>query len=74
MPSELKFQLCPETGICSIFNGEAGKIDLMPFEVDALRGANGDQALIKSVVAECDANFAEQLTPADLARIGERFH
>ena len=67
--TELKVELCPETGICSILRETVGKADLMPDEVEQIREAGNDLAKIRSIVAAGDAAFAVSLTDADLRRI-----
>ena len=61
----LNVELCPETGICSVIKG-CGKADLMPDEVQAVRGAGGDLARIRAILAEADAGFAASMTDAEL--------
>ena len=67
--SDVRIELCPETGICSIVKDDASKVDLMPEEVAAIRNAGGDVAAIKAVVAECDASFAEALADNEMSAI-----
>ena len=67
--SELKVELCPETGICSIIRESAGKADLMPDEVIALREAANDPARIRAILAESDSGFAAALSDQELRRI-----
>ncbi|MHB9131949.1 MAG: hypothetical protein ACYDBB_12815 [Armatimonadota bacterium] len=70
MSSDLQFEVCPETGICSIYRGEA-KIDLMPDEVAAISDAAGDADAVKAVLAESDGGFTAALTADELAQIGK---
>lgn len=70
MSQNLLFERCPETGICSIFHGDA-KIDLMPDEVMDIADANGDADKIRAVIAESDNDFAGALTPEELGIIGQ---
>jgi len=65
----LTIELCPETGICSLVRADGSKADLMPDEVDALRGANADAKKLREVVAGSDASFATALSEADLKQI-----
>jgi len=67
--SDLKIELCPETGICSIIKRDGKKVDLMPDEVGQLRDAAGAGATIKQVLAEVDADFAAGLDPAEIAQV-----
>lgn len=67
--SEVQVELCPETGICSILKDGAGKVDLMPDEVAALRDAHGDAEVIKSRIGEVDSSFSVQLSVTDVASI-----
>lgn len=71
MSSTVTFQRCPETGICSIYHGDA-KVDLLPDEVAAIGEAAGNPDAIKAVLAESDSGFAAALSPDDLAHIGTR--
>ncbi|HEY3376390.1 MAG TPA: hypothetical protein VGL77_02760 [Armatimonadota bacterium] len=71
MTEKLAFELCPETGICSIVRSDKGKIDLMPDEVVAIREAAGDAAQVQAVLAESDRDFAARLSPEELAQIGK---
>lgn len=59
---------CPETGICSVVKGDAGKVDLMPDEAVALREADSI-ADVRQVLAAADSTFAESLSDADLETI-----
>ena len=70
MSNELTFERCPETGICSIFRGEA-KIDLMPDEVMDIADAQGDADAIRRVIEESDKAFAATLTSYELGVIGQ---
>ena len=62
---KITVELCPETGIWS-------KADLMPDEVDALRGAGQDASQLRAVVAGSDAGFAAALNEAELKQIAAR--
>jgi hypothetical protein len=68
--SDLKIELCPETGICSIIKADGKKIDLMPDEVSQLRDASGAPEQIKQVLAEVDPSFADALDSAELDQVG----
>jgi len=63
--SPLNVELCPETGICSVIKC-CGKADLMPDEVEAVRGAGGDLARVRAILAESDAEFAASMTDEEL--------
>jgi len=65
-------EICPETGICSIIHGDKGKIDLMPDEVDDIRGADGNVEKIAAVLTESDAGFVSGLTTEDMTYIAYR--
>ena len=67
--NKLQVEVCPETGMCSIVRENAGKADLMPDEVAALRDAGDDLAKIRAIVAAGDAGFAASLTDQELRRI-----
>ena len=67
--SELKIELCPETGICSLIKPGEGKADLLPFEVAAINAAAGDQEKIKAIIAESNSDFAEKLNAAELSQV-----
>ena len=71
MSTTLSFERCPETGICSIFRGDAEKIDLMPDEVEAIRDAAGNPEVIREIITECDKDFALVLTPHELREIAQ---
>jgi len=67
--ADVKIELCPETGICSIVRDGMNKVDLMPDEVAAIRDAGGDAAAIKAVVSECDAAFGSALDQTEIEAI-----
>jgi hypothetical protein len=67
--ADLHFEVCPETGICTILR-EGAKIDLMPDEVEAIRDAGGNAELVKAVLQESDRSFTAALTADELAKIG----
>lgn len=65
-------ELCPETGICSLFRKNGDKTDLMPDEVETLRRAAGDAAALRRALAEADEPFAKSLSPEELASLARR--
>ncbi len=67
----LSVEICPETGICSVFRDDGKKIDLMPDEVDAIREAPGNLERIRTVLADCDAGFTAALNADALAQLGQ---
>jgi len=67
--TELTVELCPETGICSIIKGDGRKVDLMPDEVEAIRGADRDVVAVRAVIAGCDADFASALDIRELRQV-----
>ena len=69
---KITVELCPETGICSLIRADGSKADLMPDEVDALRGAGQDASQLRAVVAGSDAGFAAALNEAELKQIAAR--
>ncbi len=70
--SKLTVELGPETGICSILKEGAGKVDLVPDEVAAIREAAGDAEKIRAVLAEAESDFAAALASEDLGEIGSK--
>lgn len=70
MAGELKIELCPETGICSIVRPDSTKVDLMPDEVAAIRESSEGIEGIRRVIGDCDDGFASRLGAAELAQIG----
>lgn len=66
---KLTIELCPETGICSIIKDNGTKIDLMPDEVEAIRAAGTNADQVRSVIANCDADFANALDPQALKQV-----
>jgi hypothetical protein len=66
---DLKIEVCPETGICSIVRSGTDKMDLMPNEVAAIRDAGAEANDIRAVLAEANASFAESLSEAELQNI-----
>ena len=69
--AKLDVQMCPETGICSIMNGEGAKIDMISTEVDELRSAAGDPQQLKKLLAQVDASFSEALTEDELDQLSQ---
>lgn len=69
--SQLKVELCPETGICSIFKDGGGKVDLLPHEVRFIREAKGDSQKIKTVIAECNQAFADNLDSEEIGELAD---
>lgn len=67
--SDLNVQLCPETGICSIIKEDGSKVDLMPFEVDELKGALDDGDAVKATISNASADFAEALSAEEIAQL-----
>jgi len=66
---KLTIELCPETGICSIIKHNGDKVDLMPDEVEAIRAAGANEAQVRDVLANCDADFAKSLDPQALKQV-----
>ncbi len=66
---KLTIELCPETGICSIIKDNGTKVDLMPDEVEAIRAAGSNADEIRSVIANCDADFANALDAKALKQV-----
>lgn len=66
---KLTIELCPETGICSLVKDNGTKVDLMPDEVEAIRAAGADASQIRSVIANCDADFAKALDVQALKQV-----
>jgi hypothetical protein len=69
--AKLDIQKCPETGICSIMNGEGAKIDMISTEVDELRAVAGDPQQLKKLLAQVDASFSEALTEDELDQLSQ---
>lgn len=67
--AELTYEVCPETGICSISRGGNDKTDLMPDEVAELREVADDPEKVREIIAESDSDFAAALTVEELANI-----
>ncbi|MEI8122863.1 MAG: hypothetical protein WCI20_12500 [bacterium] len=67
--NKLTIELCPETGICSIIKDNGAKVDLMPDEVEAIRAAGSNAEEIRSVIANCDADFANTLDTQALKQV-----
>ena len=69
--SEAKVELCPETGICSIIKG-GNKVDLMPDEVETVRGSGDKGEALKSAIAVWNESLAAELDHADVEAISAR--
>ena len=67
--SKLVVEVCPESGMCSIVRNSAGKADLMPDEVAALREAGKDVEKIRTIIAASDTAFAASLSEKELRDI-----
>ncbi len=67
--SDVKVELCPQTGICSLFKAEFGKVDLMPGEVAELRQAGANPQKVRSILEEVGSSFAADLSDDDLLSI-----
>jgi len=70
--SDLKIELCPETGICSIIKADGTKIDLMPDEVTQVKEAAGNAEAIRQALGQIDASFAAQLAAENVDQIAKR--
>jgi hypothetical protein len=68
----INVELCPETGICSLYRKNGAKTDLMPDEVEALRQAAGDAGALRRALAEVDETFAKSLSSEELASLAQR--
>ncbi len=67
----LKVELCPETGICSIVKGDGSKIDLMPDEVGDIRKIKTDPKALQKALGEVDSSFAQSLDAKELAQLSK---
>lgn len=70
--AKLTIELCPETGICSIIKDNGTKVDLMPDEVEAIRVAGSNAEEIRSVIANCDTDFAQALDAQALKQVSQK--
>ena len=70
--AKLTIELCPETGICSIIKDNGTKVDLMPDEVEAIRVAGSNAEEIRSVIANCDTDFAQALDAQALKQVAQK--
>ena len=70
--AQLTIELCPETGICSIIKDNGTKVDLMPEEVEAIRAAGSNTEEIRSVIANCDIDFAKALDVEALRQVTKK--
>lgn len=71
--STLTIELCPETGIGSLVRDSGAKVDLMPAEVQEVRGQKENLEGIREVIATADADFAASLTAPELTQISKEF-
>ena len=69
--AQLDVQMCPETGICSVRNGQGEKIDMISTEVADLKAAAGDVQQIKALLAGVDKSFSESLTDEELIQLAK---
>ncbi len=69
--SNLKIELCPETGICSIIKVDGSKIDLMPDEVGDIRKIKTDPKALQQALGEVDSAFAQSLDAKELAQLSK---
>ena len=69
---KLTIELCPETGICSIIKADGAKVDLMPDEVEDIRSAGPDAEKVRSVLANCDADFARSLDASLIKQVSDQ--
>ena len=67
----LEIHQCPETGICSVFQENGTKIDMMPGEVADLKAVSGDAEKIKEVLAKVDSSFTEKLTAEEVSQLSD---
>ena len=72
MADQLKIELCPETGICSILRPDNTKVDLMPDEVTAVAAAAGKPEQVWAIFGELDQSFASKLNADELAQIAKQ--
>ena len=66
---DLKIEVCPETGICSIVRSGTDKVDLMPNEVASIKDADAEAEDIRKIIAEANASFAASLSEEELQNI-----
>jgi hypothetical protein len=59
--AKLNIELCPETGICSVFKEDGTKIDMMP----------GDAEKIKEVLSQVDPSFSGTLESEELDQLSD---
>jgi len=69
--SDIEVHICPETGICTILKEGGTKVDLMPDEAQAIRGADGDADTIREVISRSDGTFAEALEQEEIDSIAK---
>ena len=68
---KLNVELCPETGICSVFKEDGTKIDMMPGEVEQVKAAAGDAEKIKEVLSQVDPSFSGTLETDQLDQLSD---
>jgi hypothetical protein len=69
--AKLNIELCPETGICSVFKEDGTKIDMMPGEVEQVRAAAGDAEKIKDILSQVDPSFSGTLESDQLDQLSD---
>ena len=69
--AKINIELCPETGICSVFKGDGTKIDMMPGEVQQVKEAAGDAEKIKAVLAQVDSTFSSSMENEELSQLSD---
>lgn len=69
---KMTIELCPETGLCSLVKGATNKIDLLPFEVEALKAAGTDLVKLRQVIDESDSAFAKGMTDQELLQLANQ--
>lgn len=67
--STLTIERCPETGICSIVKPGAGKVDLMPDEVEEIKAAGANAAKVKEILSDGNRTFAAGLEAGEVKQI-----
>lgn len=70
--SDIKVELCPETGICSIVRDDGSKVDLMPDEVISIRDAGGEKDTARGVISNVSTDFANALSDEEISEISSR--
>ena len=69
--TKINIELCPETGICSVFKEDGTKIDMMPGEVQQIKDAAGDSDKIKEVLAQVDSSFSSTMETEELNQLSD---